>query len=108
MTIDTDGWKAKKIYSPNDGVSGPVKIIHTPNHRGFKGTEFLVAAVNELRSEGLKIELILLEGVKNELVRHIMENDADILAEQFIATAYAMSGIEGMASGLPVLANLNN
>jgi glycosyltransferase involved in cell wall biosynthesis len=34
--------------------------------------------------------------------------DADILAEQLIFIGYAMSGLEGMSVGLPVLSNLNN
>ncbi|NMC60946.1 MAG: glycosyltransferase family 4 protein [Candidatus Methanofastidiosa archaeon] len=34
--------------------------------------------------------------------------EVDILAEQFIATGYALNAIEGMASGLPVLSNLDN
>jgi hypothetical protein len=32
----------------------------------------------------------------------------DILAEQFIGIGYALSAIEGMASGLPVMANLEH
>ena len=108
VTIDTDLWNRKNDYSYHDGISGAVRLIHTPNHRGFKGTEFLIAAVDELRAEGLRIDLILLEGVPNDEIRRIMEEEADILAEQFIATAYAMSAIEGMAVGLPVLSNLGN
>ena len=107
FTIDTDAWVAKRDYSDADGRNAAVKILHTPNHRGFKGTEFLLNAVDELKAEGYEIELVLLEKVPNEQVRAIMQT-VDILAEQFIAPAYAMSGIEGMASGLPVLANLDH
>lgn len=105
--INIQNWQSKTTYSKHDGINGLVRIIHTPNHRGFKGTEFLLDAVEQLKKEGLKIELILLEGVPNEKVRELMQT-ADILGEQFIATGYALSGIEGMASGLPVLANLEH
>lgn len=105
--IDTDAWEARAAYSPNDGRSGPVRVLHTPNHRGFKGTEFLVDAVDALRREGLDVELVMLEKVPNDEVREIMRG-VDILAEQFIFTGYAMSGIEGMASGLPVMSNLEH
>lgn len=105
--IDSKEWRCKDKYSRNNGKNGVVKIIHTPNHRGFKGTEFLIQAVGELKKEGLNIELVLLEKVPNSKVRELML-EVDILAEQFIATAYALSGIEGMASGLPVMANLDN
>ncbi len=105
--IDTAAWTAKPSYSNHDGRNGPVRILHTPNHRGFKGTEFLIAAVDRLKAEGLLVDLVLLEGVPNEEVREIMRG-SDILAEQFIFTGYALSGIEGMASGLPVMANLEH
>ena len=105
--IDTNHWQSKSGWSDGDGVSRSVRILHTPNHRGFKGTEFLVAAVERLRGEGLQVELVQLEGVPNEEVRERMQQ-VDILAEQFIATGYAFNAIEGMASGLPVLANLDH
>ncbi|HEY0027530.1 MAG TPA: hypothetical protein VGC35_06650, partial [Allosphingosinicella sp.] len=107
FTIDTAQWHGKTAYSPHDGRSGPVKVLHTPNHRGFKGTEFLIDAVERLRGEGLQIDLVLLEQVPNAEVRRVMQ-EVDILGEQFIFTGYALSGIEGMASGLPVMANLEH
>jgi glycosyltransferase involved in cell wall biosynthesis len=106
IVIDTNEWKPKEIYSNNDGKNGVVKILHTPNHRGFKGTEFLIKAIEELKEEGLNVELVLLEKVQNDKVREIMK-EVDILAEQFV-TGYGLSAIEGMASGLPVLSNLDN
>jgi glycosyltransferase involved in cell wall biosynthesis len=106
--IDTKAWTPKPSYSDADGSGAePVRVLHTPNHRGFKGTEYLVDAVDRLRAEGLNVELIMLEGVPNSEVRAAMQA-VDILAEQFLATGYALSGIEGMASGLPVLANLEH
>jgi hypothetical protein len=105
--IDTQAWAAKTTYSQHDGRSGPVRVLHTPNHRGFKGTEFLVRSVDELQREGLLVELTLLERVPNEVVRQTMPQ-MDILAEQFIASIYGLSGIEGMASGLPILVNLES
>jgi glycosyltransferase involved in cell wall biosynthesis len=105
LHIDVDQWIVKEAYSRHDGITGAVRVIHTPNHRGFKGTEFLVHAIEILRSEGLDVELVLVEGVQNDEVRRMMKG-ADILAEQFIAPCYALSALEGMATGLPVLSNL--
>jgi glycosyltransferase involved in cell wall biosynthesis len=107
FTIDADEWQPKDAYSTSDGHTGSVKILHTPNHRGFKGTEFVIDAVERLKGEGLQVELVLLERVPNQHVKELMR-EVDILAEQFIWTGYALSGIEGMASGLPVLANLEH
>jgi glycosyltransferase involved in cell wall biosynthesis len=72
-----------------------------------KGTEYLINAVNELKNEGLQIELILLEKVKNDVVQKAM-HQVDILADQFILTAYGLNAIEGMATGLPVMCNLEH
>ena len=105
--IDSSLWQPKRSYSQADGRNGAVRVIHTPNHRGFKGTEFLLDSVEKLKAEGLKLELTLLERLPNSEVRRLM-GESDILAEQFIATAYAMSGIEGMATGIPVMANLDS
>lgn len=107
IIIDTKEWQKKQYYSNSNGLEGIVRVLHSPNHRGFKGTEYLMQVVDELKKEGLQIELILLEKVPNTRVRELMQ-EVDILAEQFVATGYALSGIEGMASGLPVLANLDN
>lgn len=107
LSINTKEWITKLNYSSNNGENGVVKVLHSPNHRGFKGTEYLIKAIHELKDEGLQIELILLEKVPNTRVRELMQ-EVDILAEQFIFTGYALSGIEGMSSGLPVLANLDN
>lgn len=104
IIIDTRKWEKKVRYSMNNGVNGPVKVIHTPNHRGFKGTEYIIKAVNELKGEGLQVELIMLEKMPNDTIRKLMP-DADILVEQLIL-GYALSAMEGMASGLPVLSNL--
>jgi hypothetical protein len=108
LTIDTRHWQKKEIYSENNGSNGPVKIIHTPNHRGFKGTEFIIQSVKELQEEGVNVELILIENMKNEEVRRIMFEEADILIEQLIFSGYALSGLEGMATGIPVMSNLTN
>jgi len=107
VVIDTKLWQCKRQYSDSDGINDSVKIIHTPNHRGFKGTEFLLKAIENLKKKGLKIELILLEKIPNDKVRDYMQ-EADILAEQFIAIGYALSAIEGMASGLVTLSNLSD
>lgn len=102
--IDTSLWSPVSEYNMHDGRTGPVRIIHTPNHRGYKGTEFLMAAVAQLQAEGLQVQLDLLERVQNSEVRARMRR-ADILAEQFLCPLYALSGIEGLATGIAVMAN---
>lgn len=106
-TVDVDLWRPRESYSMHDGRTGPVRIMHAPNHRGFKGTEFIVDAVEKLKAEGLQVELVLVEKVTNDRVREIM-GEVDILAEQIIMTHYAINAMEGMASGLPVCSNMEH
>lgn len=108
VCIDLDLWKSKSLHSEANGHNGCVYITHTPNHKGFKGTEFIEQAVNELKTEGLDIKLNLVQGKKNDEVREILNKHTDILVEQIIAPGYALSAIEGMATGLPVISNLTN
>lgn len=102
--IDTDAWQPTGEYSMADGRNGCVTIVHTPNHRGLKGTEFLRAACQALEAEGLHVKLCLLERVPNEEVKARLR-EADILAEQFLI-GYALSAMEGMALGKVVMSNL--
>ncbi|MBM3176575.1 MAG: glycosyltransferase [Bacteroidetes bacterium] len=107
VVIDCRKWTRNIPLGGSDGINTTVKIIHTPNHRGFKGSEFIINVVNRMKEEGFKVELILLEKRSNDDVLEAMRS-ADILIEQLIATAYALSGIEGMACGLPVISNLES
>jgi glycosyltransferase involved in cell wall biosynthesis len=106
--IDTKIWHCKTYFSENNGINGAVYVTHTPNHRGFKGTEFIIEAIEKLKKEGLQIEFTLIEGKSNIEVKEILQTNTDILVEQIIATGYALSGIEGMCCGLPVLSNLED
>jgi hypothetical protein len=105
--IDEKTWQYNRKYShEKNGKDAVVKIIHTPNHRGVKGTEFIVAAVEDLKREGLKVELILLEKVANDVLKEWMD-ESDILAEQLII-AHGISAVEGMAKGLTVISNFED
>lgn len=84
-----------------------ITIAHSPNHRLIKGTEFLVEAVEQLKKEGYKVELLLLEKMKNDEVIYALKNRANILVDQLLS-GYALSAIEGMACGIPVIANMED
>jgi glycosyltransferase involved in cell wall biosynthesis len=80
-------------------------IVHAPNHRALKGTDYLVAAVAALRTEGVACELVILERRPH---REVLEAIAacDVVADQFLVGAYARLAIEAMALGKPVLCYL--
>lgn len=107
VTIDEEEWVTTSRKNMGNGWGGePIVIVHSPNHRGVKGTEFIIDAIKDLKMEGLNIQLVLLEGVQNSEVNRIFSNEADILVEQLMGGAYALSAIEGMASGIAVITNL--
>ena len=108
LFVDLDTWQARQTPQAADGSNSPVVICHAPNHRGFKGTEFVVEAVKRLRAEGLQVELRLLEKMQNSEVRRVLREEADILVEQLVVTGHGLNGLEGMASGLPVISNLED
>jgi hypothetical protein len=108
LTIDLHKWTISKRANQSDGTYGSVVITHAPNHRGFKGTEFVIEAVRILQSEGLKVQLILIEKLQNDEVRRILAEETDILIEQVIAPGHGLNGLEGLASGLPVISNLED
>ena len=82
-------------------TEGPVRIAHAANHRGFKGTYFILAAIERLQAEGYEIEFDLIERTPNpEALRRIGE--ADIYVDQVIV-GYAFAAMEAMALGKVVL-----
>lgn len=79
-----------------------LNILHAPNHKNIKGTFFLIQAVENLKSKGYAINLILAEKKSNTEILRLIES-ADIIADQFIIGWYAMFAIEAMTSSKPVL-----
>lgn len=81
-------------------------VIHAPNHRHVKGTEFLIEAIERLKQRGFDFELRLIEGVPRHEALQLYA-DADIIADQFIMGAFGIFALEGMALGKPVLTYLD-
>ncbi|KQC06464.1 MAG: hypothetical protein APR54_07215 [Candidatus Cloacimonas sp. SDB] len=82
-----------------------MRILHAPNHRFIKGTDFLEKIVNELKTEGYLIDLMILQNVNNSQIINAMKT-VDLVADQFIIGWYAMFAIEAMACKKPVLCYL--
>lgn len=95
--IELNAWTP--IYQTNNSK---IKIVHAPNHRALKGTQYLIDACEELKNDGYPIELIIVEKMNNEAAKKIYEQ-ADIIADQFIAGWHGLFAIEAMALGKPVL-----
>jgi len=100
--LPTEEWAPAE--APADDL---LTIVHSPNHPHYKGTRYLVDAVEGLKREGLAIELVLVQGMPTDEARATYER-ADVIADQFLIGAYALFAIEGMALGKPVLCYLND
>ena len=82
-----------------------IRVVHAPNHPKLKGTSYLVRIIDDLKKEGLSLELVILERCDHNRVLDVIR-DSDIIADQFLLGSYARFAIEGMAFGKPVLCYL--
>ena len=103
FSIDIESIRDK--YLKEREKNNTFKILHAPNHRDIKGTNYLINAVNRLKDEGYDIDLRLLEKKSNdEVLKEI--NNADLIVDQLIIGWYAMFAIESMALEKPVICYL--
>lgn len=82
-------------------------VVHAPTSREFKGTKYILAAVDELKQEGLKFEFKLVENMTRDVARSFYEQ-ADILIDQVLAGWYGGLAVELMALGKPVICYIRN
>jgi glycosyltransferase involved in cell wall biosynthesis len=99
--IDIDEWRP--VAPPHEEI---VRVVHAPNHPHYKGTQYVQAAVEQLRAEGEPVELLLVQGVPGDEARRRYER-ADVAVDQLLIGAYAQFAIECMALGRPVVCYLN-
>jgi len=81
----------------------PLRIGHAPTHRGVKGSDLIMDAVQNLKQEGLQFEFVLIEGISNQEAKEIYTT-IDVLIDQLYAGWYGGVAVEAMALGKPVLA----
>jgi len=86
-------------------TAGAIRIAHAPNHRRIKGTPFLIEAVEKLKAKGHPVELELIEGVGRDAVFRAFRG-ADLVVDQLLF-GYALTALEGMAFGKPVLTGIS-
>jgi glycosyltransferase involved in cell wall biosynthesis len=108
LALNLEMWKQSSRSNGTTYNNEKVVIAHAPNHRGFKGSEFVFDAVEKLKQEGLNVELLVFEKMQNSEVRKHLEEDVDILVEQLIFTGHGLNGLEGMASGITTISNLED
>jgi glycosyltransferase involved in cell wall biosynthesis len=105
LVIDADVWASDEPPSRATAANAEVVVLHAPNHRALKGTSAVIAAVEQLREEGLHVRLMLMEGQSNEAIRRAL-GQADVVIDQ-IVTGFGLFAVEAMSVGRPVISNLS-
>lgn len=101
LAIDIDAIQ----FAPLPAFDGTFRIMHAPTDRGFKGTNYIVKAIDQLRGEGFSIHFDLVEGVRHD---ELMDRyrACHIFIDQIMAGWYGTATIEAMAVGRPVVASI--
>lgn len=79
-----------------------IKIVHAPTNPEFKGTKYIVKAIENLKIKYNNIEFILISGISHHEAKKIYRS-ADIIVDQLHAGVYGLFAIESMALGKPVV-----
>jgi hypothetical protein len=77
-------------------------VVHAPTSPLFKGTKYILDAVEQLRGEGIRFEFRLIERMPNDRLRTLLA-EADIVIDQLFQRAFGTLAVESMASGCVVL-----
>ena len=77
-------------------------VLHAPSRRGIKGTDSIIAAVEQLKREGMTFEFKLIENLSNsETLKEIAQSD--IVIDQLRIGWYGVLAVEGFALGRAVI-----
>jgi hypothetical protein len=107
IDLSKDGGRRYEPRYPDPEATSPVRVVHAPNHQGFKGTPCLVAAVKRLQERGLPVELRLVERVPNSEALEIYRG-ADVVFDQCLIGYHGYFALEAMAMGKPVVVFLRD
>ncbi|GIQ68489.1 glycosyltransferase family 4 protein [Xylanibacillus composti] len=82
--------------------TGPVRIVHAPTNQYVKGTEFIEAAIAQLKREGLDFQFTLIQKMPHDKAKAAYQQ-ADLVIDQLHIGDYGMVSIEAMAMGKAVV-----
>jgi hypothetical protein len=93
---------ARRIQAAPEPSANEIVVVHAPTDVDIKGTSFVIAAVEELRSGGLPVRLDLVEGATRDQVLDRIRA-GHVLVDQLLLGWYGAVAVEAMAVGRPVL-----
>ncbi|MFA5065263.1 MAG: hypothetical protein WC566_07340 [Dehalococcoidia bacterium] len=80
-------------------------VIHAPTNRTIKGTDYILAAVDRLKREGVNFDFRIIEQTSNLELRKILTNSDVVVDFLFIQTVGVLA-LEAMATGNAVLSSV--
>ncbi|VVB60050.1 Uncharacterised protein [uncultured archaeon] len=84
-----------------------VKIVHAPSSRAKKGTEHIINACDQLKKEGYKIELCLIENTPHKEAIDLYKQGDIVVDQLLLGVGCGVFGFECMALGKPVCVYVN-
>jgi hypothetical protein len=102
IDLNADGGRRFRPAYPDGDASRPLRVTHAANHRMFKGTRYLEAAIQSLRDEGEPIELVIVERLGNAEALELYRA-ADVIFDQCLIGFHGYFALEAMALGKPVM-----
>ncbi len=99
--VDTDAL----TYAPPSNSGVPV-VVHAPSARAIKGTKYVLAALESLKSKGIAFELRLVEKRPRPEALDIYRG-ADVIVDQLCIGAYGTLAVEALSLGKPTLSYLD-
>ncbi|MFH0732502.1 MAG: glycosyltransferase [Candidatus Omnitrophota bacterium] len=88
--------------SQGNGFENTFHIIHLPSKRKIKGTKYIINAVNRLKQEGHRLDLLVVEKTPHNCLKDIYKK-ADLVVDQLLIGWYGAVSVEAMACGKPVV-----
>jgi glycosyltransferase involved in cell wall biosynthesis len=91
------------IYEPRPlELDGKIRILHAPTHRGNKGSDYIIEAVERLQKEGEDIDFVLVESMSHaDLIEEYKK--CHLFIDQIAGGWYGTASIEAMACAKPVV-----
>lgn len=93
------------VYKENTNQNRVPTIIHAPSFDIFKGTKYVLNAIDKLKNEGLKFEFKLIKNLPHNEAIKVYEN-SDILIGQMLCPGGGKQEREALACGCLVLSSM--
>lgn len=104
QAIDLNKWNGES--SKLQSGSEPIRVAHAPTNRAKKGTDVIVASIEELRSHGHPVELVLIEDMSPLDAKRTYQT-CHIAVDQLLIGWYGNFAVEMMALCRPVIGYIN-